>query len=307
MYHPHRFSHQLGFAPSIPSMRNEIRATVDVMAGPRLWRICMISRIGQRVRFPSFKESTSLSKDYLACLDNVLSCGSIFSSPRIFGSGKGLLVHPGLVLKRKASLVSISEDKDPQTCQGLIGLWKSLSSLSGGTCTEVVDTGESQEGTDEFIPPSPVVALILRDGTCPEAASAEEHPSCMASEIVDATIAAPSSIQRIESIFRDSLRVALVELCSLVEGRSHEALLAEEENILASFQALSEFSRQNLTCHGKKLKAIFSKVLRIKKVQCKAASSKIHDKFVAARASSDGLSLGVSVPSCGSHRKGPPF
>ncbi|GAA0186962.1 hypothetical protein LIER_34250 [Lithospermum erythrorhizon] len=155
------------------------------------------------------------------------------------------------------------------------------SSLSGGTCTEVVDTGESHAGTNEFIPP---------DGTCPEAASAKEHPTCMAGEIVDATIAAPSSIQLIESIFRDSLRVAWVELCSLVEGRSHEALLAEEENILASFQALAEFSRQDLTCHGKKLKDIFYKARRIKKVQCKASSSKIHDKFVAARASLDGLS-----------------
>ncbi|GAA0161893.1 hypothetical protein LIER_18107 [Lithospermum erythrorhizon] len=162
--------------------------------------------------------------------------------------------------------------------------------LSGGAWSKIVDSGESHVGTDEFIPSSPEVALVLKDGTLPEVENAEHHPSCMDAEIVDATIVVTSSIQRIESIFRDSLRASWVELCSLVEGRSYEALLAEEDSILASFQALAEFSRQDLTCHDKKLKATFSKARHIKKVQCKAASSKIHDKFIAARASSEELS-----------------
>ncbi|GAA0149077.1 hypothetical protein LIER_08343 [Lithospermum erythrorhizon] len=232
---------------------------VDVMAGLRLWRIYMISRIRQRVRIPSFKESTSRSKDYQAWLDNVLSYGNICSSPHIIGRGNFLLVRPGLALKRKASPVSISEDKDPKHARGVrlegSGSTQVCSSLSGGTCTEVVDTSKSQEGTDEFIPPSTEATLILKDGTFPEAASAEEHPTCIAVEIVDPTIAAPSSIQRIESIFRDSLRVACVELYSFMECRSHEALLAGEEN----FGLL-------LGPYG------------------------IHDKFVVARASSEELS-----------------
>ncbi|GAA0162897.1 hypothetical protein LIER_18892 [Lithospermum erythrorhizon] len=181
---------------------------------------------------------------------------------------KGLVARPSLVLKRKASLPM-------EVC----------SSLSGRICTEVMDNGTSHVKTDEVIPPGPEVVLVLRDGTCLGAASAEEHPACMDAEVVDTTTAAPSSIQHIESIFRNSLRVAWVELCSLVEGRSHEALLAVEESILASFKAPAEFSRPDLSYHGKKLKAIFSKARRIKKVQSKAASSKIRDKFIAARAS----------------------
>ncbi|GAA0158302.1 hypothetical protein LIER_15371 [Lithospermum erythrorhizon] len=214
VYHPHRFSRQLGFAPSITGIRNEIRVTLDVLAGLRLWRICTIFRVGQRIRFPTFKESTSRSKDYKTWLDNVLSGGNISSSPLI-------LVWP----------VEVS------------------SSLSGGICIEVVDTGESHVETDEVIPPSPEAALIL-----------------------------------------DSLRVAWVELCSLVDSKSHEALLAEEERILATFRALAEVSRQDLSYHGKKLNAIFSKALRIKKVQRNATSSKICDKFVAARASTEEFS-----------------
>ncbi|GAA0166034.1 hypothetical protein LIER_21284 [Lithospermum erythrorhizon] len=268
VYHQHHFSRQFGFAPSIPGISNEVRGTVDIMTGLRLWRICMISCIGQSVQFPYFKEFTSRSKDYQAWLDKVISCGSVSSSPRIPCRGKGLLVLPSSVLKRKASLDNISKDRDPKHARAIClersGSTRAASheafprsvcdqpmevssSLSGSTCTKIVDTCESHAGTEEFIPP------------------------------------------HIESIFRDSLRASWVELCSLGEGRSH-SLLAEEEIILASFQAFAEFSRQDLTCHGKKLKAIFSKALYIKKVQCKAASSKIHDKFIIARASSEKLS-----------------
>ncbi|GAA0178214.1 hypothetical protein LIER_29809 [Lithospermum erythrorhizon] len=95
------------------------------------------------------------------------------------------------------------------------------SSLSGDTCTEIVDIGESHAGTDESIPPSPEVALVLKDGTRPKTTNVEEHLSCMAAEIVDATMAAHSSIQHIESIFRDSL-VSSDELSSrlLHEGEA---------------------------------------------------------------------------------------
>ncbi|GAA0160722.1 hypothetical protein LIER_17213 [Lithospermum erythrorhizon] len=143
----------------------------------------------QMVHFLAFKESTSRSKDYEAWIDNVLSCGSILSSPGIPGKGKGLLVHLVLTLKRKASPVSVSEDKDPKHSRGIrlegSGSTHSSqpvevsSSLSGGICTEVVDTGDSHAGTNEIIPPSPEAALVLRDGTCPGTASAEEHPPCM--------------------------------------------------------------------------------------------------------------------------------
>ncbi|GAA0184907.1 hypothetical protein LIER_32195 [Lithospermum erythrorhizon] len=251
VYHPYRFSRQLGFTPLIPGIMNEIRAPVDVIAGLRLWMIWMISRIGQRVRFPSFKESTSRSKDYQSWRDTALSSGCISYSPHIQDKGTCLLVRPSFFLKRKASSVSISEDKNPKHARGirLEGSGsthveshemspRSLSnqpvevsfSLSGGICTKVVDT-ESGGCTHP------------EEWTCSGTASVEEHPVCMVAEIVDTTTTAPSSIQHIESIFRDNLRVARVELCSLVEGRSHEALLVEHESIMASFKALAEFSR----------------------------------------------------------------
>ncbi|GAA0164617.1 hypothetical protein LIER_20210 [Lithospermum erythrorhizon] len=110
----------------------------------------------------------------------------------------------------------------------------------------------------------PEAALIPKDGTSLSVANTKEHPVCMDAEFVDMTTSTPSSTQHIESIFRDSLRVAWVELCSLVEGRLHETLVAEEESIMASFKALTEFSRQDLSYHGKKLNAIFSKARRIK-------------------------------------------
>ncbi|GAA0166577.1 hypothetical protein LIER_21701 [Lithospermum erythrorhizon] len=208
VYHPHRFSRRLGFAPSIPGIRNEIRAIVDVVAGFRLWRICTIFRVGQRVRFPTFKDSTSRSKEYQAWLDTVLS-NSI-----------------------------------------------KLACGSGGIYTEVVDTGESHAETDAFtLRFSSEAALIPKDGTSLGAASVEEHPICMATKVVDTTTSAPASVHHIESIFRDSLRAAW-----------------------------------DLFCHGKKLKAIFSKAPLIKKVHGKANSSRIHDKFTATKASTEDFS-----------------
>ncbi|GAA0154843.1 hypothetical protein LIER_37980 [Lithospermum erythrorhizon] len=54
------------------------------------------------------------------------------------------------------------------------------SSLSGGVCTEVVDTGESHAGTAEAILLSPEAALVPNDGTSLGTVSVGEHPVCMA-------------------------------------------------------------------------------------------------------------------------------
>ncbi|GAA0154697.1 hypothetical protein LIER_37943 [Lithospermum erythrorhizon] len=73
----------------------------------------------QIVRSPSFEESTCRSKDYQAWLDTIPSSGSISSPPRIPGRGKGLLIYPSLGLKRKASPVSVSEDRNPKHVRGV--------------------------------------------------------------------------------------------------------------------------------------------------------------------------------------------
>ncbi|GAA0141252.1 hypothetical protein LIER_35358 [Lithospermum erythrorhizon] len=119
----------------------------------------------------------------------------------------------------------------------------------------------------------------------------------------------PFSIQRIESIFRDFLRVAWVELCSLVEGRSHEALLAEEESILASFGAVVEFSRQDLTYHI--LKLIASRKLRARLLPLRFVTSllllkRLWRSFLPSCSMKE-WPLGRSVPPCGSQRIGPPI
>ncbi|GAA0164377.1 hypothetical protein LIER_20030 [Lithospermum erythrorhizon] len=171
VYHPHHFSCQLGFAPSIPGIRNEIRATADRKASP-----------------------VSISED---------------RDPK---HAKGVLLEgSGFTHAVPTSFLGILSDQQMEV----------FSSLSGGICTEVLDTGESHAETDEVILLSPEAALVLQDGTGPGAASAGEYPACMAGEI---------------------------------------------GSILASFKALAEFSRQDLSYHGKKLNAIFSKARHIKKV-----------------------------------------
>ncbi|GAA0147103.1 hypothetical protein LIER_06887 [Lithospermum erythrorhizon] len=166
----------------------------------------------------SFNEFTSRSKDYQAWLGKVLSCGSARSFPRILGKSKGLLVLPNPVLKRKVSLVSISEDRDPKHARGVC--------LEGSGSTHAASC-ESDQPVD--------VSSSLSGGAC--------------TEIVDTSVS--HGDRRIYS--------------------------SDEESILASFQALAEFRRQDLTSHCKKLKAMFSKARPIEKVQRKAASSKIHN------------------------------
>ncbi|GAA0159736.1 hypothetical protein LIER_16444 [Lithospermum erythrorhizon] len=167
--------------------------------------------VGWRVRFLAFKESTSRSKEYQAWLGAVLSSSSSSSPPR---NPKGFLVLPSLGLKRKASPVSVSEDRNPKHVIGVLMQHLTRCLHESGSCTR----------------PS---------GTSLGTVSVEEHPVCMAVEIINATAAAPPSVQRIESIFWDRLRVAWVELCSLMEGRSYKTPLAEEESIMASFKALA--------------------------------------------------------------------
>ncbi|GAA0170583.1 hypothetical protein LIER_24811 [Lithospermum erythrorhizon] len=88
-----------------------------------------------------------------------------------------------------------------------------------------------------------------------------------------------AGVQHIESIFRDSLKVAWAELCSLVEGRSYEALLVEEEGIMASFEALTRFSRQDWSSQGEELKAIFSKARHVREAQCSVVPPGVHDRL----------------------------
>ncbi|GAA0186021.1 hypothetical protein LIER_33309 [Lithospermum erythrorhizon] len=111
----------------------------------------------------------------------------------------------------------------------------------------------------------------------------------MITEVADIEVPAtslPTGIQHIESILRDSLKVALVELCSVVEGKSYEILLEEEQGIMASFEAFTRFSRQDLSSQDKELKVIFPKAIPVRDAQCRIVLPEVHDRFVVVRTAS---------------------
>ncbi|GAA0165871.1 hypothetical protein LIER_21161 [Lithospermum erythrorhizon] len=112
----------------------------------------------------------------------------------------------------------------------------------------------------------------------------EEPLDCMTTEVANIEVpvaSLPIGVQLIKSILRDSLTVAWVELCSFVEGKSHEALLVEKEGIMACFEALTRFRSQ-----VEELKAVFSKALYIRDAPCNIVLPKAYDRLAAVRTDS---------------------
>ncbi|GAA0163287.1 hypothetical protein LIER_19187 [Lithospermum erythrorhizon] len=158
--------------------------------------------------------------------------------------------------------------------------------------TELADIEASGDAAqNEIVEPSgcmiaeAVVIETSRDGAHTTVVDIEEPVVCMTTEVVVVTVPA-TGVQRIESILRDSLRVAWVELCSFVEGKSYEDLLVEEEGIMASFEALMRFSMQDLSSQGKELKAIFSIARDLRGTQCGVVPLEVHDRFTTIRIAS---------------------
>ncbi|GAA0165886.1 hypothetical protein LIER_21172 [Lithospermum erythrorhizon] len=145
--------------------------------------------------------------------------------------------------------------------------------------TEVVDSGESfgcmvtevadseDEAHVEVVDSAwPSDCMITKtyargsqgDGAYTEVVDIEEPLDCVIMKAMVLVASSFTGVQHIESILRDSLRAAWSELCSFVEGKSHEDLLAEEEGIIASFEALAEFSRHDFSSQCEGLKVVFS-------------------------------------------------
>ncbi|GAA0176469.1 hypothetical protein LIER_29454 [Lithospermum erythrorhizon] len=128
-----------------------------------------------------------------------------------------------------------------------------------------------------------------RDEAQTEVVDIEEPSDCMTVEANDVEIFVVllfAGVQHIESIFRDILKVSWAELCSLVEDKSYETLLAEEEGIMASFQTLKTFSRQDLSSQDEELTAVFSKARHVRDAQCSVVLPEVHDRLAAIRTAS---------------------
>ncbi|GAA0158627.1 hypothetical protein LIER_15598 [Lithospermum erythrorhizon] len=94
------------------------------------------------------------------------------------------------------------------------------------------------------------------------------------------------SMVRYSGVDRCNLRVAWAELCLFVEGKSHMDLLVEEGGIMANFEALMKFSRQDLSRQGEELKAVFSAPRDVRDAQCSVIPSEVHDRLPTIRAAS---------------------
>ncbi|GAA0185835.1 hypothetical protein LIER_33123 [Lithospermum erythrorhizon] len=230
VYHPHRFSNQLGFPPFIP-------------------------------------ESSSRSKDYQAWPDNVLSGGNISSSPRIPSKGKSLLIRNSLGLKRKASPVSVSDDRDPKHGRGVL----------------VQGSGSTHAASHEISPRLPSDQPV-------EVSSSLSGRIC--TEIVNTSRDRRSypSVRGLHSSCRMGLALMLQVRENILLVWLQRSWMRPQLTSNLGRVVLSRGGKQDLSCHGKKLKAIFSKDRRIMKVQGKTTSSKIRDKFFAARASTQEFS-----------------
>ncbi|GAA0185764.1 hypothetical protein LIER_33052 [Lithospermum erythrorhizon] len=242
-YNPHRFSKQLGFSHAIPGFN---------------------SRLGQSVTFPSASKSRGPCKGYSDWLDSIFSVERIRFAPLGPGKGKSVPRLPippvpssSKPLKKHSLLEDDLVDRDPKNVK-----WGSTRRLGPVIVS---------------FPNAPIV--VTKD--------VEETPElsdCMITEAVDIEVPAaslPSGVQHIESILRDNLKFALVELCSFVEGKSYETLLADKEGIMASFGTLTRFSRHDLSSEHEELKAVFSKARHVREAQFKVILLEVHDRIAA--------------------------
>ncbi|GAA0173338.1 hypothetical protein LIER_26976 [Lithospermum erythrorhizon] len=311
-YNPHGFSKQLGFSPAIPGFKSRSRDTVLAFEGLRYWRSYIATELGQSVTFPSASKPQGSCKGYSDWLDSVFSVESIISAP--LGPGKAnsaprlprsAVPSSSKPLKKRSLHEDDSADRDPKHAK-----WSStrrpgpvvvsspdvhaavtkdfeatllseiVPSLGAEAQTEVVD---SKEPSDCMITEVPDIEAS-GDEAQTEVVDIKELLDCMITEVASAEV--PTGVQRTESILRDSLKVASVELCSFVEGNSHEALLVEEEGIMASFEAFTRFSIHDLSSQGKDLKVVFSKARHVRDAWCGVILPEVHDKIMAIQTAS---------------------
>ncbi|GAA0169745.1 hypothetical protein LIER_40822 [Lithospermum erythrorhizon] len=208
-------------------------------------------------------------KGYSDWLDSVFFAESIRSAPLGPGKGKSAPRLPNPVipsvskpLKKRSLPEDDSVDRDPKHAK-----WGSA------------------RRPDPVVVPSPNAPIVATPDEAPaEAMDTEEPSDWMVTEVADDDVLAASSfagVQRIKSIFRDSLMVAWAELCSLVDHRSYEVLLTEEEGMMDSFQTLKRFSGQDLLSQDEEVEAVLSKARHLKDARGSVVPLEIHDRLAA--------------------------
>ncbi|GAA0182559.1 hypothetical protein LIER_30388 [Lithospermum erythrorhizon] len=207
-YNPHLFSKKLGFASAIPGFKSKSRDTVLDFEGLRYWRSCIITKLGQSMTFPSKGKSVPR-----------------LPSPVVPSSLKPLKKH------------SLPEgdlmDKDPKHSKWGSTRRPGFVIVSSPDVTATV-TNDVKAPTLSEIAPS------LGDEVHTEVVDYGEFLNCMITEVADVKASRDEAqTEHIESILRDSLKVAWAELCLFVEDMSYKALLAEEHDIMASFETLT--------------------------------------------------------------------
>ncbi|GAA0175304.1 hypothetical protein LIER_28499 [Lithospermum erythrorhizon] len=236
---------------------------------------------------------------------NVFSAESVRSAPLGPGKGKSMpqllsYVSPSLSkpLKKCSLPEDDSVDRDPKHAKWGTTRRPSLVVVSSPAVVATITKDAKVIVLSEIVPPS-------EDEVRTEVVDSDEPSDCMVTGTTVVDVEEPSDcmiteaaaiavfdaflftgVQRIESILRGSLRAAWAELCSFVEGKSHKNLLAEEGGIMASFEALTKFSRQDLSRQGKELKVVFSAARDVRDAQCSVVPSEVRDRLTSIRTAS---------------------
>ncbi|GAA0145882.1 hypothetical protein LIER_05962 [Lithospermum erythrorhizon] len=124
--------------------------------------------------------------------------------------------------------------------------------------TEVVDTGEFSDSMITEV----ADADASGDEAQTEVVDVEESADCIAMEVAGAEF-------------------SWAELCSFVEDKSYEALLAEEDDIMASFEAFMRFNKLDLSTQCEGSKTVFSMARHVRDSQCGVVPLEVHARLLA--------------------------
>ncbi|GAA0169944.1 hypothetical protein LIER_24320 [Lithospermum erythrorhizon] len=230
---PYRFSRRLGNTPTVPGLNDSTREMVDLFTGLKFWRLCILSRARQTVTFPGDATFNSPPVGYKSWLNKLFSSEASHCSPWKHGKGKrlpaGMRSSP-LVFKssgsskRKHSLDSVAEDRDPKHARGAR---KETFSSCG---PRVVPLTHS----------SPQRVLV---------------PSSTPLVIPENVVREPE----VESILRAGASSLWSRICTWLKERSPELVLKEEEDVMSTFQALTWLGLREFPNLCGKLEGFFRK------------------------------------------------
>ncbi|GAA0150446.1 hypothetical protein LIER_09388 [Lithospermum erythrorhizon] len=207
-----------------------------------LERSCIITRLGQSVTFPSASKSCGPYKGYSDWQDSIFSTESIRSVPLGPGKGKSVPRLPippvplsSKPLKNHSLLEDDLVDRDPKHVT-----WGSTRRPG----PVVVSSPNTPVVVTKDVEATPVIVFLLLSSSAyviffidlsflsqlseivpssgdeaqTEVVDIQELSDCMIMEAADIEVHAaslPTGVQHIESILRDNLKLAWVDLCSL--------------------------------------------------------------------------------------------